>query len=123
MADTKPLRDALLELHRRLLELQRVQAERLGGRMSAAEVLQAATEDLRFSWLQELSQLVAALDHARAEEDAAGVEAAIDRARGLLAPPDGSTAFGARYLRALQDHPDVVFAHRDVTAALERLPG
>ena len=28
-------------------------------------------------------------------------------------------AFGARYLWALQDHPDVVMAHRDVTVALE----
>ena len=42
----------------------------------------------------------------------------LERARVLLAPPDPSTPFGARYLKALQDHPDVVFAHRDVTAAL-----
>jgi hypothetical protein len=30
-------------------------AERFGGRMSASEVLQAAAEHLRFSWLDELS--------------------------------------------------------------------
>ena len=118
VADAESVRSALLELHRRLLEAQRLQAERFGGRMSASELLQAAADDLRFAWLKDLSELIAALDQARAESDEAASEAAIARARELLAPPDPETAFGARYLRALQDHPDVVLAHRDVTAAL-----
>jgi hypothetical protein len=115
MADARP---ALLELHRRLLEAQRLQTERVSGRMSAGELLQAAAEDLRFDWLKELSELISALDHAQAGGDDAAVEALLERARALLAPPDPGTPFGARYLKALQDHPDVVFAHRDVTAAL-----
>jgi len=118
MADIVALRQALLELHRQLLEAQRIEAERFGGRMSASEVLQAATDDLRFSWLRELSDLVATLDQARADDDAGESEAAVARARELLDPPDPSTAFGARYLRALQDHPGVVLAHRAVTATL-----
>jgi hypothetical protein len=112
------VRRALLELHRVLLNAQRTEAERFGGRMSAAEAMQAAADDLRFSWLKELSTLIAALDQARADEDAAGVRAAVERARGLLAPPDPDTAFGARYLRALQEDPAAVLAHRDVSAAL-----
>ena len=40
-----------------------------------------------------------------------------ERAR-CWSPPDPDTPFGARYLRALQDQPEVVLAHRDVTAAL-----
>jgi hypothetical protein len=115
MSDVRP---ALLELHRLLLEAQRVQAERFGGRLTSTELLQAAADDLRFSWLKELSELIATLDQARADDDAAEQDAAIARARQLLAPPDPHTAFGARYLRALQDHPEVVLAHRDVTAAL-----
>jgi hypothetical protein len=119
MADPASARQALLELHRLLLEAQRVEAERFGGRMSSSELLQAAADDLRFSWMGGLSELIAALDQARADDDAAAGAAALGRARGLLAPPDPGTAFGARYLRALQDHPEVVMAHRDVTAALE----
>jgi hypothetical protein len=111
-------RTALLELHRQLLEAQRQEAERFGGRMTATEVLQAAADDLRFSWLKQLSELIATLDQARADDDDAAQVAAIARARELLAPPDPDTPFGARYLRALQDHPGVVLAHRDVTAAL-----
>jgi hypothetical protein len=120
MADVASVRRALLELHRLLLEAQRRQTERFGGRMSASEVLQAAAEDLHFAWLKELSELIAALDQARSDADADASQALIGRARALLAPPDPETAFGARYLRALQDHPDVMLAHRDVTAALRR---
>jgi hypothetical protein len=109
---------ALLELHRVLLGAQRVQAERFGGRMSSTELLQAATEDLRFNWLTHLSELIAALDQARADEDGEATEAALERARGLIAPPDPETAFGRRYLLALQEHPEVVLAHRDAAEAL-----
>ena len=116
--DITRARDALLELHRSLLRAQRTQVERADGRMSANEVLQAAVADARFSWLTRLSELIAGLDGARAEADTAGVDAALAEARRLLAAPDPSTPFGARYLQTLQDHPDVVFAHRDVTAAL-----
>jgi hypothetical protein len=118
VTDAASLRQALLELHGRLLDAQRIQAERFGGRMTASETLQAAADDLRFSWLKELSELIAALDQARAEDDESASAAAAARARELLDPPDAGTGFGARYLRALQDHPDVVLAHRDVRAAL-----
>lgn len=118
MTDVASVRLALLELHRRLLETQRIQTERFSGRMTSTELLQAAADDLRFSWLKQLSELIAELDQARADEDDAAVEAAVARARSLLAPPDPDTPFGARYLRTLQDSPEVVLAHRDVSAAL-----
>lgn len=114
----EPLRRALLTLHGELLEEQRRSAERFGGRMSAGEVLQAATVDLRFSWLGTLSALMAELDAGRGDEDETSNAATVDRLRALLVAPDPATSFGMRYLRALQDHPAVVFAHRDVVAAL-----
>jgi hypothetical protein len=114
------LRGALLELHRELLEAQRIRAERFGGRMSATEVLQAAADDLRFDWMRTLSQSIADLDQAIGE-DPDRIAEAVERIRALVAPPDPGTAFGARYLQALQDHPEVVMAHRAVTAALGRM--
>src|SRR4051794_39900819 len=119
MTDTSAVRRALIELHRVLLNAQRIQAERFGGRMSSSELLQAAADDLRSSWLKEPSCVIVALDQAHAGQDSAGARAAIARARALLDPPDADTALGARYLRALQDDPDVVFADRGVTAAFE----
>jgi hypothetical protein len=113
---------SLLKLHRELLQAQRIEAERFGGRMSASETLQAAADDLRFSWIRTVSALISELDEAVAADDYEG-QGAVDRvvrqARGLFVPPDPDTAFGARYLRALQDHPGVVLAHGDVVAALE----
>jgi len=109
-------RTALLALHRHLLQVQRVEVERFGGRMTPGELLKAATEDLRFSWLRELSELIVALDHAHAEGEP--VEPHLEKARTLIAPPDEDTPFGARYLWALQASPDVVLAHRDAVASL-----
>ena len=62
MSDDRALRQALLELHRVLLDGQRIEAERFGGRMTSAELLQAAADDLRFSWLKELSELISGLN-------------------------------------------------------------
>ncbi|HEX5925183.1 MAG TPA: hypothetical protein VFY45_15230 [Baekduia sp.] len=100
MTDARALRAALLALHRELLEAQRIQAERFGGRMSAGEVLQAAADDLRFDWLRVLSQLIAELDEALVMVEHDRVDAVVAHARGLLAPPDAASAFGARYLQA-----------------------
>jgi hypothetical protein len=112
------LRRSLLELHRLLLDVQRRQVERVSGRMSAAELLQAATDDLRFNWIQDLFQPIAALDQAQHDEDTAAAEQATERIRALLVEPDPETGFGRRYLQVLQEEPSVVLVHRDVTAAL-----
>jgi len=120
MSEIDALRTALLTLHRALLDAQRIEAERFGGRMSAAEALQAAADDLRFSWLRRLSALVTELDEARSAADEQQIAASIEEVAALLDPPDPDSAFGARYLKALQMHPEAVLAHRDVTAALAR---
>ncbi len=119
--DVRDLRQALLDLHRELLAAQRIEAERFGGRMSASETLQAAVDDLRFSWIRTVSELISELDEAVSAgdaDDSAAIERAVSRARELFVPPPPDTAFGTRYLRALQEHPAVVLAHRDVVAIL-----
>lgn len=112
------LRPSLLALHRQLLDVQRRQVEAFSGRMTPTELMQAATDDLRFSWIKELFEPIVALDQAHADEDEAGRERAVERIRALLAAPDPESSFGRRYLQTLQDEPAVVLAHRDVTAAL-----
>ena len=116
--DVTVARPALLELHRRLLQAQRIQVERYGGRMNAGEVLQAATQDARFSWLTQLSKLIAELDQARFDADHDAAQTALSETRALMMAPDPETEFGRRYLEILQAHPEVVFAHRDATVAL-----
>src|SRR3954454_8793690 len=100
MTDTSVVRRALIQLHRVLLNAQRIQAERFGGRMSSSELLQAAADDLRFSWLKELSSVIAALDQAHADEDPAGARGGRRAGARAAESADPVTAFGTRYLRA-----------------------
>jgi hypothetical protein len=81
----------------------------------------ASTATPRAAAAGTLSQLISELDEAVAEATG-GVTAVVSGVRALLAPPDPDSAFGTRYLQALQDHPGVVLAHRSVTAALGRFP-
>jgi hypothetical protein len=118
----RDLRDALLAVHRELLQAQRADHERLYGRMTESELLQAVVTDLRFDWLRPLSRLATDIDALladpeRRDEPVAAAEL-VDRARGLLAPPDPGAPFGGRYLRALQDEPGVGVAHGRLAALL-----
>jgi hypothetical protein len=118
----RQLRDGLLVVHRELLQLQRIDTERLHGRMSAGEVLQASIDDLRFDWLRPLSELATEIDAVLADEDRRDdlevEEALVDRARSLIGPPDPQTPFGHRYLQALQREPGVGVAHGRVVGML-----
>lgn len=112
------LRNALLDLHRLLLQHQQRQVEKINGRMSPGELLQAATQDLRFSWINDLFEPIAALDAAVSDGDGPAAKAAVTRIRGLVAEPDPEGSFGRRYLQVLQEEPDVVMVHSRVTAGL-----
>jgi hypothetical protein len=120
MADEiSALRPHLLDLHRRLLEAERVDLERYGGRLTGAEFLQIASQSFRLAWLRPLSELIAAIDEAQDSDDAEPApEALVARVRALVAPPDPGTAFGRRYLAMLQVSPGVVMAHSGLVRAL-----
>jgi hypothetical protein len=119
----KQIRLSVLGLHRELLSAQVIELERATGRkMSPNETLSAALEDPRFAWLRELSSLVAEIDGDAAEAKSEGreldLQPALVRLRSLVEPPDPDTQFGSRYLRALQETPAVVMAHRDLIRLL-----
>jgi hypothetical protein len=118
--DLGALRPRLLDLHRQLLEAERVDLERYGGRLTGAEFLQIASGSFRLAWLRPLSELIVAIDEALDDREttAEAREALIGRVRAMVAPPDPGTPFGRRYLALLQVSPDVVMAHSAVVRAL-----
>jgi len=123
--DLTPLRSRLLDLHRQLLEAERVDLERYGGRLTGAEFLQIASQSFRLAWLRPLSELIVAIDEALdagVEEPAESPEALVARVRALVAPPDDGTPFGRRYLTMLQVSPAVVMAHSALVGALPPRP-
>jgi len=115
------LRHALLRLHRVLLDDERAAYERSHGRISAGEALQLLLNHPQFAWLRSISELVVQVDEVLESKEPgthAAANALFKQARSLFLPATTEGAFRNKYHDALQRLPDVVLAHRDVTAAL-----
>ena len=123
----KVLRKGLLQLHKMLLDLERVGYERARGPIgNSYEFLQLVLKDPWFDWLHRLSELIVQIDEtldARdpenppTEEDA---QALIERAKSLLTPAEEGSEFQKNYFLALQQSPDVVLLHADLMRVLGR---
>ena len=110
------LRDALLHLHKALVDSERVSYEQTVGTIpSPNHFLQLLTNDPWFAWLHPLSLLIVAMDQAldnkRQPLTEADATALIQQARSLLIASEDGDGFAKHYFDALQRDPDVVFAH------------
>ena len=117
------VREALLRLHKALLESERASYERVFGKIgSPYQFLQLATTDPWFAWLRPVAQIIVAMDElleAKEPITTAAVEALVGRVKTLLVPTVEGEGFARHYDEALQRDPDVVFAHA-ATARLLR---
>lgn len=118
---TGPLRelhDALLRLHKVLLESERLVYEATVGPIrSPNHFFQLLTGDPWFAWLRPISQLIVSIDEtldAKEELTSASFEAVMGQAVFLLIPAENAGEFGTRYVAALQRDPRVVLAHAQV---------
>ena len=121
----KELRQGLLKVHKLLLDLERLGYERARGKISNSyEFLQLVLKDPWFEWLRRLSELIVQIDETLdavdsdkplTEEDASAL---ISRARVLLTPAETGSEFQKNYFLALQQSPDVVLLHAQVTKLL-----
>ncbi len=122
-ASLKDLRQALLRLHKTLLDWERAAYERIHGRQSSNALLDALLKDPQFAWLRPISQLVVRIDEMLEDEIPPGEkdrEVVLGHIRDLTTPNEAGNAYEQRYFAALQDNPDAVFAHRDVVALLKK---
>jgi len=112
------LRQALLKLHKALVDSERISYEQTIGRIqSPNHFLQLVTRDPWFAWLHPLSQLIVAIDEALDGKEPlvpAKVEALVRQSDRLIAPLESGEGFGRHYFDALQRDPDVVLAHAEV---------
>ena len=115
----RELRNALLHLHKTLIDWQRAEYELDHGPMPASQLLQVIFNDQAFAWLRPMSGLIVAIDEALAAKppESPAVAPLVAQARELAAPAPGST-HAARYQAALQELPDAVLAHRDLVTVL-----
>ncbi len=116
----RELRNALLHLHKTLLDWQRAEYELDHGPMPASQLLQVIFNAEVFAWLRPMSGLIVAIDEALAAKPPESPAAAplITHAKELASPTPGST-YSARYQAALQELPEAVLAHRDLVMLLK----
>jgi hypothetical protein len=122
------LRPALLQLHKTLLDAQRIRYERENGRVeSRGELLDLVLQDASFEWLRVLSALIARLDELSDVDDRdasaaprdAGVElrGVIDRLRTLVRF-EGNSGFTDPYREIIEAVPDALVAHAQLSRLL-----
>jgi hypothetical protein len=116
------LRQALLRLHKTLLDWERSGYERIHGRQTSHDLLKALLNDPQFSWLRPMSQLIVRIDELLSDRTPPmrnDVDAIVAQVKILTSPNETGNTYERRYDMALQDHPDAVFAHRDLLALLK----
>lgn len=116
------LRHALLRLHKTLLDWERGGYERIHGRQSGNDLLEALLNDAQFAWLRPMSQLIVRIDEILDEKTPPmrhDVDAVVTHVKQLTSPNEAGDVYQRRYDMALQEHPDAVFAHRDLLALLK----
>ena len=121
----KHIRTGLLQLHKMLLDQERVDYERARGKIgNSYEFLQLVLKDPWFDWLHRLSELIVQIDEALDTRDPErpttnkDAEALLARAKTLLSPSETGSEFQKNYFLALQRSPDVVLLHSEIMRAL-----
>jgi len=112
------LRDALLDLHKALIDSERVVYEtKVGPIKSPHHFFQLVSSDPWFAWLRPVSQLIVAMDEALDADEpltSDSVDMLMNESVFLLLPAERGGEFGERYMAALQRDPHVVLAHAKV---------
>ncbi len=117
----RDLRNKLLNLHRMLLETERITYEQVRGRVSNGELLRLVIEHEQFAWLHRISEVVVQIDEMLQADQPMSledVENMITDVRVLLTPQEEGNAFARKYYAALQREAGVVLAHAEVSQLL-----
>jgi hypothetical protein len=114
------LRLGLLRLHKALLEMERINYEKVAGQVNSGELLQLVLNHPQFGWLRIISAFVVEIDEILNGEDpvkTSDFAVLTSQARRLLTAPE-NVEFKTKYEAALQNEPAVVMAHSNVMQLL-----
>jgi len=124
-ADLNTVHGLLLNVHKALLEHERVRYEAAHGPvLSQGELLDLVIRAPWFAWLRTLSGLITQIDEflcAKEPPSQGAGEALLTRARDLLSSTDDGSDFHRDYRRALQESSEVGHAHGQWKLALLQL--
>jgi hypothetical protein len=112
------LRNQLLHLHKKLMDAERAEYEKAENvTLSPLKLLQLLTEDERFSWLRQLSQLVVVMDEAMEEKPPLTpqrMDALVAEAQQLLIGSDEPGSFAMRYAARRKGDAALAVAHEEI---------
>jgi hypothetical protein len=115
------VREALLNLHKELLNVERQRYEKTAGPVgNEFEFFRLVTSDPSFAWIGPMTTLIVHIDEKVASKEpitAGDVEGLYAETRLLLASPE-ETPFKAEYTQFLQESPGLVMKHSAVMQAL-----
>jgi hypothetical protein len=119
------LREALLRIHKSLLDMERRGYEKEHGSVNAGELFRLVVDDPQFSWLHNISEFVVRIDESLAGKE--GVtdndsHVAISLARKIFAPSETGDAFQKKYFDAIQKDPAVVIEHAELARLFHNEP-
>ncbi len=119
------LREALLRIHKSLLDMERRAYEKEHGNVNAGELFRLVVDDPQFSWLHNISEFVVRIDESLAGKE--GVtdndsHVAISLARKIFAPSETGDAFQKKYFDAIQKDPAVVIEHAELARLFHNEP-
>lgn len=116
------VREALLELHKTLVDSERVGYEVAMGPISSPNhFLKLLSSDPWFAWLLPLSRLIVTIDEAldrRIPLSPNEAQGLLTKTRRLLVASEEGHGFPHSYFEALQRDPNVIFAHSRVVLLL-----
>lgn len=109
------IRHAVLDLHKAMIDAQRILYERDHGRLeTTSQFLGLVLEHPDFEWIRELSALIAQLDEWREDAVESGdreLDGILAALRALLQPGGSHAGFTERYWRMLDASPEVLVDH------------
>lgn len=117
------VRNALLRLHKILLDAERVRYERANGRVDDMfQLLNLTINDPAFAWLRPLSAMIVQIDERMEDKElvltSADSKALRDEVRVLLTPAVSGNDFQRNYHWALQETPEAIIGHSEVVKSL-----
>lgn len=120
----RKVRNALLRLHKALLDSERMVYEQTHGTIrNKGEFFRLVVDHEWFQWLRPISQFIVKIDETLSEkEPAATLQRANDlltEASNLLHPDKAGTVPQQRYYQAIQRDPNIALLHAEVADLLK----
>lgn len=119
------LRQALLSLHKTLLDMERRDYEKAHGVVTTGELFRLVVDDPQFAWLHNISEFVVRIDESLSSDEGVteeGAHVSISLARKLFAPSETGDGFQKQYFDAIQRDPAVVMEHAELVRLFNNEP-